>query len=100
MPALTSDTILELATRAADVAAIDGGLVASITMGEMADGSGRAFALVETQDNGLEQEYRISSPAPHGRPSWTWTFDRWLTEVRIGDGWMLLDEEAAAAREP
>lgn len=85
--------IIELAAHAADVAATDGDPVTRIQMGEMADGSRRHFALVETDSHGLEQEYRIASPAPADAPPWARQFDRWTYEVRNGETWILLNDD-------
>lgn len=83
----------QLAEIVADVVENDGGELLGVTMGEMGDGSGRSFALVDTYQCGLEQQWRVSSPAPAGGPSWTWSMRSWVTEVRVGDGWLAVDEE-------
>lgn len=81
-----------LAALAVDVAAIDGGVVASVECGECADGSQRSFALVTTHQAGLEQVYRITSPAPAGAPGWARVHSDWLLEVRVGDdSWQELE---------
>lgn len=90
---MNASDLSRLTAFAADVAAVDGGVLASVTMGEMADGSGRSFALVDTIDHGLEQQYRISSPAPAGAAPWARVYDAWLVEVRTGDSWMHLELE-------
>ena len=88
---MNAETIQTLAAHIADVADTDGGNIVSITMGEMADGSRRHFALIETQDNGLDQTYRVSSPAPWDSPAWASVYTDWTYEVRVGDGWLELE---------
>jgi len=83
--------LTRLAALAEDVASIDGGVLANVILQEMADGSGRSVALVDTDQRGLEQRYRISSPAPADAPRWARVFDRWTVEVRTGDSWLELE---------
>lgn len=44
MGLMNAEHLTELATIAADIAAIDGGTLTGVSMGEMADGSGRSYA--------------------------------------------------------
>jgi hypothetical protein len=93
---LTAETIAELATRAADVAATAAMPVAGVTMGEMADGSRRVFALLEMREGDHEREFRVTSPAPFDAPAWAASFDEWRVEARIAEGWMWLGWEVVA----
>jgi len=88
---MNASHLSQLASLAEDVAAIDGGVLAGVIVQEMGDGSGRSVALVDTIDAGLEQRYRISSPAPAGAPAWASGWSSWLVELRIGDDWMELE---------
>lgn len=95
--------ITDMAQWVADVVETDGSLCTGIVMGECADGSNRHYALVRMWDatNELEQEYRITSPAPFNSPAWAAHLrDEWLVEVRMGDEWLLLDAQTAAERGP
>jgi hypothetical protein len=86
--------LTRLATLAADVASIDGGEVSGVTIGECADGSHRSYALVDTIDGGLEQQYRITTPAPATAPGWAQVHAAWMLEVRVGDdNWLDLEAE-------
>lgn len=91
---MNADTIRELAGYAADVvealhegAAADGFRVTNVQLLEMADGSGRWAALIDLSDGHLEQQYRLSTPAPATAPAWAGLFVAWRVEVRIGDSW-------------
>jgi hypothetical protein len=56
-----------------------------LEVGEMPDGSGRGFALINAQHDGL---YRITSPAPASAPTWARRyFGDWRLEVRVPGGW-------------
>jgi len=91
---MNANDLTKLAGIAVDVAAIDGGSLVGMQAGEMADGSRRSFALVSTIDvNQLEQEYRITSPAPDDAPAWTSQYGEWRLEVRIGESWSELELE-------
>lgn len=91
--AFTASNLTALTARVADVAATAGGDLLSVTMGEMGDGSGRAFALVTVYACGAESEYRVTSPAPTGCPVWARGFD-WQTEFRVDDEtWMPVDSD-------
>lgn len=90
--------LTQIAELARDVVATDGGELLGVQIGEMADGSGRSFALLDTYQAGLEQQYRISSPAPASGAPWTRIYDRWTVEVRVGEGeWLVLEDLAAEA---
>lgn len=96
---MRAESLHELATIAEIVATQDGGVLAGVEIGEMADGSHRDYALVRTDQRGLEQEYRITTAPAPGAPPWTRSMGP-AVEVRIAeDGWMLLDgfSESAAA---
>jgi hypothetical protein len=71
--------------------------VGHIEIGGMADGSGRYYALVTSIDptNDLEQQFRISTPAPWNSPAWAADFREFTLEVRIGDSWQTMEFEAA-----
>jgi hypothetical protein len=94
---MNASDLTRLAAIAEDVAAADGGLLAGVRISEAADGSGRSIALVDMQEAGLEQQYRISSPAPATSPSWARVeFGDWRLEVRVGNfggEWMELELE-------
>jgi hypothetical protein len=102
---MNTQHLIRLAELATDVAATvdESEVVTAVTMGEMADGSARSFALVDAYDstNELEQQYRISSPAPADAPEWAREFDRWTIEIRSNAstrGWLELDiDELEAA---
>lgn len=81
---MDAQTIRDLAAHAAEIAA--SATVTSITMGEMADGSRRSYALVTTYDNECEreQEFRVTSPALWNSPVWAsvhldYRVDSWVT---------------------
>lgn len=93
---MRTNHLIRLAELATDVVAIDGGELVGIQLGEMADGSGRSFALVSTDSAGLEQEYRIASPAPADAPAWARSFGEWSLEVRTGERWLDLELELEA----
>lgn len=92
--ALTGSNLVELARRAADAAETAGGDLLTITMGQMGDGSGRAYALLTIYACGVENEYRVTTPAPTGCPQWASHFD-WSTELNAGDQWINLDGDEA-----
>lgn len=87
---MKTSNLQQLAQHIEDIVENDGGELLHVEMSEMGDGSRRDYAIITTYSCGLEQRYRISSPAPSGGPSWTWSFDRWLLEVSDGDGWVVL----------
>lgn len=88
---MDASTITELASRVADVVATDGAEAIDVKMAEMGDGSRRHFALVTTYSCGLEQEYRVTTPAPWNSPAWASVYKDWQVEVRVGDRWMILE---------
>jgi hypothetical protein len=93
---MTPALFLELAAHAADVAAIDGDAtsIVSVAMGELADGSGRHFAIVQTTDaNELDQTFRVTSPAPKYAPAWATVHRGWTIEVRQCDDWLMLTND-------
>jgi len=93
---MNASHLIKLAELATDVAAIDGGTLAGVRLGEMADGSGRSFALVELMtEDGADAEYRLSSPAPTDGPAWTRTMTEWTLEARHGERWLDLELELA-----
>lgn len=71
----------------------DGIPVTNITMGEMADGSRRSYALVTVQGvdevPGNDVTYRITSPAPDNAPYWARErLNRsFVVEIDTGDFW-------------
>lgn len=86
----------QLADRVADVMATDGGDLVHLEVGELADGSGRPYALVTTHTGGLEQVYRVAAPAPASAPAWA--SREWTVELRIDAPpgnvrWMRLEPE-------
>lgn len=86
-------TYTELTRRAADAVATDGGELHRVEITEAADGSRRWLALVDTYTAGLDQRYRITTPAPAHAPAWARARHAdWTTEVRMGDGWLRLEE--------
>jgi hypothetical protein len=85
------NNLMALGARAADIVAAEGGDLVRLEAGEMADGSGRPFALVTTFSAGLEQVYRIAAPAPPSSPPWA--LRAWTTELRQGDRFVRLEEE-------
>jgi len=92
---VTPELLQSLAAHAADVAVIDGDArIVSVTMGELADGSRRHFALVITQDDaGLEQTFRVSSPAIALSPAWAKAHKGWTIEVCQGESWLMLTDD-------
>lgn len=90
---MNASHLTRLASIASDVVATDGGSLVGMVVSEYADGSGRAFALVNTYDvvNDLEQQYRILSPAPADAAPWARVHDSWQLELRVADRWMDLD---------
>ena len=100
---MNAQYLTEIAERVADIAATSDDPITHVEIVEMADGSTRTVALVTTYDriNELEQVFRVSSPPSDDAPAWVNDNLSWMTELRIGDGWMLFDiEDAAATREP
>lgn len=93
---LTVAQIRELAATVADVVELDGEPASRVEMGEMADGSGRPFALVTTYDatNDLEQTYRVALEAPASASLWAHRYAETTVEIRRGDGWLDLDHAA------
>lgn len=93
MVSVNAATLTALAARAADIAETIGDTVTRVEMSEMADGSHRHYALVYTYDrtNDLEQEFRVSTPAPDGAPAWASVFRGWEVSVRTGDSWLVLE---------
>jgi hypothetical protein len=89
---MDSKTLSELTRRVADVIATDGGELLTLEIVPMADGSGRWCGIVTTHTAGLEQVYRVSTPAPAGAPAWARTHDEWATEVRVVDKWTRVDD--------
>lgn len=89
--ATLADNLSLLVQFARDVAAIDGGTLTSVQMGEMADGSGRSLAIVNVIDGDLEFQYRVTSPSPEGAPQWAWQYTAWLVEVNAGESWIELE---------
>lgn len=96
---MAPEDVIELAKRIADVAATDGDetRILNVTIGELADGSRRPYAIAETFDpvSQLEQTYRVCAPAPDVAP--LWAIRDWSIEVRIADtrgehGWLRLEE--------
>jgi hypothetical protein len=90
---LTPTVIRELAAfaaRLADDVASDFATL-SVSIGECADGSRRSYALISTSDGELEQEFRVTTPAPFNAPPWARRYQTWLTELRVGDDWHVLD---------
>lgn len=91
---MNATTITELAGYIAEVATNDGGEIHRVEMGEMADGSRRWYALVDTYSAGLEQQYRVTSPAPENAPAWAQVHTGFRLEVRTGPmTWLELDVE-------
>lgn len=95
---MNPEIISGLSARVADIPAIDPTCrITQVTLGEHADGSRRWHAIVDTTDDaGLDQTYRILTPAPDGAPAWAPR--EWVTEVRVGGSfdspeWMRLDED-------
>lgn len=84
---LDARMIQSLGVRVADIAETYGPITL-VEMGEMEDGSGRSFAVVNT--SGFN--YRVSSPAPMGAPKWATVYDEWRTERSGVEGWSLMDE--------
>lgn len=87
---MTASEIQQLAALAADVVELDGSPASRVELGELADGSRRAFALVTTCDatNDLEQTYRVALAAPWNAPEWASRFTDSTIEIRRGDSWL------------
>lgn len=84
----------DLSERVAELlATLDGDDVTAITFGPSADGSSRVHAIVNTYDltNQLEQQFRVTSPAPTTAPPWAKAiYAVWLIEVHVGTEWRRL----------
>jgi len=90
--AQTTLPVAELAAQVEDLTQGIGETVSRVTMGECADGSRRWYALVETWSAGLEQTYRVITPAPWNSPEWASVHTDWTYEVRVGEGeWLALE---------
>lgn len=83
---------------AAEVATLIDGIEASdvvrhVEFGEMADGSGRYYALVSTHDqvNDLEQAFRIVGPASADAPAWAAHYTDCRVELRHGDAFFAME---------
>jgi hypothetical protein len=90
---MTAAHITGLAEMIADLADTIDDTIGSVTMGEMADGSGRSYAIVNTYDeiNELEQEFRVASPATDNSPKWAKdSYTDWTIEVLVGSVWQHL----------
>jgi hypothetical protein len=71
----------------------DGVQITRVTMGELADGSRRSYALIDTYDTGIatEQQFRVISPSPEDAPKWAEQYVGWLAQVRTGENeWLNL----------
>lgn len=88
---MDAGTIIGLAERVADVVATAGGETLRVEMGEMADGSGRHYALVTVHACAMETEYRVTTPAPQDAPAWAARYDDWTVAGRFADGWLSLE---------
>lgn len=97
---LSAWLIEALGSQVADLLETTGETAFAVTFGEMADGSRRHYALIDTtvDSAGHEQQYRVSSPADEtDSPAWAvkrYGTTRWLAEVKVADHWVELADPA------